>query len=58
MGSAAATTRGFDSDEFYEIGKLIAKTVFNAEDKTVLADVRAKVDSLLDKHELYPGLVY
>lgn len=58
VGSAAATTRGFDSDEFYEIGKLIAKTVFNAEDKTVLADVRAKVDSLLDKHELYPGLVY
>lgn len=58
VGSAAATTRGFDSDEFYEIGTLIAKTVFNATDESVLDDVRAKVDLLLCEHELYPDLVY
>ena len=58
VGSAAATTRGFTADDFYEVGQLIAATVFNAGDETKLADVRTKVDALLAAHPLYPELDY
>ena len=58
VGSAAATTRGFTADDFYEVGQLIAATVFNAENDAKLADVRAKVDALLAAHPLYPELDY
>lgn len=56
VGSAAATTRGFTADDFYEVGQLIARTVFHSEDETVMVDVRSKVDTLLDAHPLYPEL--
>ena len=56
VGSAAATTRGFTAEDFYEIGQLIATTVFNATDDAKLADVRRRVDALLEAHPLYPGL--
>ena len=58
VGSAAATTRGFTADDFYEVGQLIAATVFNAENDAKLADVRTKVDALLAAHPLYPELDY
>ena len=58
VGSAAATTRGFTADDFYEVGQLIAATVFNAGDETKLADVHTKVDALLAAHPLYPELDY
>lgn len=58
VGSAAATTRGFTADDFYEVGQLIAATVFNADNETKLADVRTKVDALLAAHPLYPELDY
>ena len=48
VGSAAATTRGFTAEDFYEIGQLIATTVFNATDDAKLADVRRRVDALLE----------
>ena len=56
VGSAAGTTRGFTADEFREIGGLIARVVFNADDEGVLAAVRARVDELREAHPLYPGL--
>ena len=58
VGSAAATTRGFTAEDFYEIGQLIATTVFNATDEAKLADARRRVDALLEAHPLYPGLEY
>ena len=58
VGSAAATTRGFTAEDFYEVGQLIAATVFNAESESRLADIRAKVDALLAAHPLYPELAY
>ena len=58
VGSAAATTRGFTADDFYEVGQLIAATVFNADNEAKLADVRTKVDALLAAHPLYPELDY
>ena len=56
VGSAAATTRGFTEAEFHEIGALIARTVFHAQDDEVVRAVRARVDELLAAHALYPGL--
>lgn len=56
VGSAAGTTRGFTAGEFREIGGLIARVVFNADDEGVSAAVRVRVDELLEAHPLYPGL--
>ncbi len=58
VGSAAGTTRGFDGDDFYQIGSLISKAVFGHEDASALSSVREDVESLLAAHELYPGLGY
>ena len=58
VGSAATTTRGFTAEDFYEVGQLIAATVFNAESDAKLADIRTKVDALLAAHPLYPELDY
>lgn len=56
VGSAAGTTRGFTAEEFREIGGLIARVVFNADDEGVGTAVRARVDELLEANPLYPGL--
>ncbi|WP_165172081.1 serine hydroxymethyltransferase [Adlercreutzia sp. ZJ242] len=58
VGSAAGTTRGLGADDFYQVGELIARAVFNAGDPGVLAGVRAEVDGILKAHPLYPGLEY
>ncbi len=58
VGSAAATTRGFDEGEFLEIGHLIARAVFNSQDASVMSEIQESVDAMLDAHPLYPGLVY
>ncbi|WP_172136392.1 serine hydroxymethyltransferase [Adlercreutzia sp. ZJ473] len=58
VGSAAGTTRGLGADDFYQVGELIARAVFNAGDPGVLAGVRAEVDGILEAHPLYPGLEY
>ena len=57
VGSAAATTRGFTAEEFREIGELIARAVFHAENEATLAEVRACTAGLLERHPLYPELV-
>lgn len=54
VGTAAGTTRGFDTDDFAKIGSLIARAVFNASNEAVLANVRAEVDVLIEKCPLYP----
>lgn len=56
VGSAAGTTRGFDAEEFHEIGSLIARAVFAAGDDGALQQVRSRVDELLAAHPLYPEL--
>lgn len=54
VGSAAATTRGFTAEDFYNVGQCIAETVFHAGDDARLAQVKAKVDAMLAAHPLYP----
>ena len=57
IGSPAMTTRGFGSEEAYRVGELIAMTVFNRDDETVLARVAAEVKDMLFRHPLYDGWV-
>ena len=52
VGSPAGTTRGFDADDFYEIRRLIAATVFNSDNEAKLADIANKVQALIEKHPL------
>ena len=56
IGSPAMTTRGFNADESYRIGELIAKTVFNMNDDAVLTSVKAEIDNMLQQHPLYPEM--
>ncbi len=56
LGSAAATTRVFTSEEFHEIGGLIALVVFAPQDARERMCVRKRVETLLEAHPLYPGM--
>ena len=56
VGSAAATTRGFDEAECERIGELIGEVACHSTDETVLASVSEEVRSLLAAHPLYPEL--
>ncbi|MDR1013405.1 MAG: serine hydroxymethyltransferase [Coriobacteriales bacterium] len=56
VGSAAMTTRGFDADEAREIGRLIARVIFEQGDKVALTKIKNRVADLLAAHPLYPGL--
>lgn len=56
VGSTAATTRGFTAGEFREIGELIARAVFHAQDETVLGEIRVRTAEMLAAHPLYPEL--
>jgi glycine hydroxymethyltransferase len=56
VGSAAATTRGFDERECERIGELIGDVITNLTDEPTLERVRAEVHELLDAHPLYPQL--
>ncbi len=55
VGSAAATTRGFNKDEFTRIGQLIAASVYSANDEARLKEIAAEVSEMLAKHPLYPS---
>lgn len=54
VGSAAATTRGFTAEDFYEVGKCAAEVVFNSKDTEKLAQVKGRIDVMLAAHPLYP----
>lgn len=54
VGSAAGTTRGFSAEEFHEIGSLIARAVFHAQDASELKRIADRVQELLAAHPLYP----
>ena len=55
VGSAAATTRGLNKDEFTRIGQLIAASVYSANDEARLKEIAAEVSEMLAKHPLYPS---
>ena len=53
IGSAAITARGFGEEESRKVAELIIKTLKNAENETVLEEVRSAVKALTDAFPLY-----
>ncbi len=56
VGTAAITTRGFDTAATQIVGELIAKVLHNLEDENVLEEVGTQVSELTSKYPLYPEL--
>lgn len=56
VGTAAATSRGLDAEDFNMVGKLIAATVFANGDAAKLAEIKEGVKAIIAKHPLYPEL--
>src|SRR5438034_6210739 len=52
IGTPAMTMRGFDEDDFREVGRIIAEALSASPD---LAALLARVDALCAKRPLYPG---
>src|SRR3954464_2730473 len=52
VGTPAATMRGFDADDFAEVGRIICGALGDAPDLEALA---ARSQALCDKRPLYPG---
>src|SRR2546421_1740402 len=52
IGTPAATMRGFDEDDFREVGEIIAGALGDSPD---LAGLAARAGGLCDKRPLYPG---
>ena len=55
VGSAAATTRGFNEQECERIGELIGDVVNNMDNEALLDRTHAEVHELLANHPLYAG---
>ena len=53
IGSPAMTTRGFGTDEFKTIAKLIDKVLQDPEDESVISEVKSQVSELCDAFPLY-----
>lgn len=56
LGSPAMTTRGMGTEEFTEIGNIIADRLLNPEDEAVADDCRQRVANLCERFPLYPHL--
>jgi glycine hydroxymethyltransferase len=52
IGTPAATMRGFDEDDFREIGRIIVGALADGADTAAL---RARTEALCEKRPLYPG---
>ena len=53
LGTAAVTTRGMKENDMETIAELISKVVDNINNETVLADVRKKVNDMMDGIPLF-----
>jgi len=52
IGTPAATMRGFDEDDFREVGQIIVEALGEGADVTALA---ARSEALCERRPLYPG---
>jgi glycine hydroxymethyltransferase len=52
IGTPAATMRGFDEEDFREIGRIIVAALADGAD---VAALRARTEALCEKRPLYPG---
>lgn len=58
IGTPAATSRGMDEEAMVKIGKIIAETLKNPKDDTVLSKASKAVGELTEKFPIYPGTQY
>ncbi|WP_270525963.1 serine hydroxymethyltransferase [Longibaculum muris] len=58
VGTPAMTTKGFNEDDFREVGKIIAYRLKNEETEEVKAECIARVKALTDKVTMYNGKTY
>ncbi|MGW9527011.1 serine hydroxymethyltransferase [Paenibacillus terrae] len=58
IGTPAATSRGMDEEAMVKIGKIIAETLKNPKDDTVLSKASQVVGELTDKFPIYPSIQY
>src|SRR3954469_21695315 len=56
IGTPALAARGFDLDDFTEVADVIAETLRPSTGDDELAELRARVSRLADRHPLYPDL--
>ncbi len=56
LGSPAMTTRGMGTNEFTEIGNIVADRLLNPDNEEVTQDCRRRVSELCDRFPLYPHL--
>ena len=56
LGSPAMTSRGMGTDEFTEIGDIIAERLLHPEDEAVAQECRLRVQKLCQRFPLYPHL--
>ena len=52
VGTQEATIRGFDDDDFREVGRIVVEALADGADVDVL---RAGAQALCDRRPLYPG---
>jgi len=52
VGTPAATMRGFDEDDFGEVGRVMVEALGDSPD---VGGLRARIDALCEKRPLYPG---
>ena len=50
LGSAAMTTRGFNKEDFREVGEIISKCLLNKEDNKVQEELKTRVHDLVSKY--------
>lgn len=53
IGTPAMTTRGFDTETFTTVAKLICKTLKNADNRDVLETIKSEVEAITKKYPLY-----
>lgn len=53
LGSPAVTTRGFKESEMTEVGKLIARVIYDVKSESTIAEVRNAVLALTERFPLY-----
>lgn len=57
LGTPAATTRGFTTEDMKLVGEIIASAVKNSDNPAVIAELKEKSTELCKKYPLYPNIV-
>ena len=56
MGTPALATRGFQADDFREVGRVIAEALIGDFDESARSELSERTRALADRYPLYPQL--